>query len=276
MDNIILTVTNRKNDINNIEYNIMTLKPDLMNSNLKYYIVTNFNIIPEITKKYNEKNIIFLKYDFEYFNNGFYKFINDYNNFNYINLLDSDDNYLSIKINKIKKYNNYDYLHNRAYYYFNNSFSSYDYNNDYNNNSCITINLQNFIKNNGLYIMKNTKSLSDFIFYLFTDKKQIINDYLTIINNNYPDFNTYKDKMIKRYELRLNDLRYLYNYNNLNKYINSELLKYTLINNEKLYYKIKEIIKNKKYINNNNLLNVFKFYKNKIYYIKRDYNLLKN
>ena len=192
MDNLILTISGYENEKANVKLNMDLLKT--LPSEYTYFVYTNYKM-PEAYK-----NI-----EFEYFNEMFYKLRNVIRSFDYLILLDGDDNFASNKISaihKVIKAYHPDYIHNDAYY----DNPRYKYNGINNNNSCITIKTSAI--NFDLFL--NTKSLSDFLLWLPIETHFMpLHEKLTYIHNKKATYPEYKEYMLKRYMLRYSDLSLL-------------------------------------------------------------------
>ncbi len=219
MTNLILTISGDKNEENNVLKNIIDINKWINDMDYQYLVYTNYEM----------SNTIFSK--FTYFNEMFYNLQEKIKEYDFLMLLDGDDEFLPEKIgyiNKLLKTDKYDYIHNYAIY----DNKNYKWNGINNNNSCITIRTSKI--NFDFY--KNTKSLSDYFLWLSvcSDRKKILDleKALTLIHNKSYNYTRYADYMSKRYFLRLNDLQHLYEKFKMTDYaknIKKEYLKYKYI-----------------------------------------------
>jgi len=230
MDYLILTISGNEQEKTNVLKNINMLKdlPD----NFTYFVYTNYKM-PEAYKNL----------EFVYFNEMFYKIKHVIEQYDYLLLLDDDDNFTTDKIKKIQEITektNKSYIHNYAYY----DNAKYNYNGINNNNSCITIKTSAI----DFDLFLNTKSLSDYLLWLPVCENNILSlqDKLTYIHNKEYNFISYRDYMLNRYRLRLNDLLLLIDKfqnkeffkpkNIVLKRLQKECAKYSYILNEKTKY----------------------------------------
>ena len=266
MDFLILTISGNAEEKENVIKNINMINEQIKNKpNFKYFVYTNYTI----TSMGSE----YKKQDFKYFNEMFYKIKHTIKMYDYLLLLDGDDNFTDNHIKIIEHaVNNYDkyYIHNDGIY----DNKNYNYNGVNNNNSCIAINT-NFID---FDLFLNTKSLSDYLLWLPVYNNNIlqIGNKLTYIHNKPMDYSKYKEYMINRYELRLNDIELLINQIRNDKSIFNPTMwkRLTLSRLYKEYAKYSFILnKNKKYIYKLDRFMLLNHNKSTEWFIRREYNL---
>ncbi len=218
MENLILTISGDKNEENNVLKNIQDINNWIGDMDYQYLVYTNYEIPKTIISK------------FTYFNEMFYNLQKTIKEYDFLMILDGDDQFFPEKIgyiNKLLQTGKYDYIHNYAQY----DNQNYKWN-GINNNSCITIRTSKI--NFDFY--ENTKSLSDYLLWLSVlgGNGKILNleKVLTLIHNKSYTYSQYADYMSKRYFLRLNDLQHLYEKFKMTDYaknIKKEYLKYKYI-----------------------------------------------
>ncbi len=196
MGNLILTISGDKNEENNVLKNIQDINNWIGDMDYQYLVYTNYEMPKTIISK------------FTYFNEMFYNLQKTIKEYDFLMILDGDDQFFPEKIgyiNKLLQTGKYDYIHNYAQY----DNQNYKWN-GINNNSCITIRTSKI--NFDFY--ENTKSLSDYLLWLSVlgGNGKILNleKVLTLIHNKSYTYSQYADYMSKRYFLRLNDLQHLY------------------------------------------------------------------
>ena len=266
MDFLILTISGNAEEKENVIKNINMINEQIKNKpNFQYFVYTNYTITG-LGSEYK-------KQDFTYFNEMFYKIKHMIKMYDYLLLLDGDDNFTDNHIKIIEHAiinNNKYYIHNDGIY----DNKNYNYNGVNNNNSCIAINT-NFID---FDLFLNTKSLSDYLLWLPIYNNNIlqIGNKLTYIHNKPMDYSEYKEYMLNRYELRLNDIELLINQIRNDKSIFNPTMwkRLTLSRLYKEYAKYSFILnKNKKYIYKLDRFMLLNHNKSTEWFIRREYNL---
>jgi hypothetical protein len=254
MDNLILTISGNTQEKDNILKNIKMID-NLKNDNYRYFVYTNYDFEDG-----------YKKLDFTYFNECFYNIRNVIKSFDWLLLLDGDDNFTGNKINiidNILKNTDKSYIHNYAYY----DNIKYDYNGINNNNSCITVKANKI--NFDLFL--HTKSLSDYLLWLpFYDNEILeLKEKLTYIHNKEMNYREYHNYMFNRYKLRLMDLSLLIKELE-NEPATNQHSKFMLNRLKKEYAKYSYILnENKKYLPD--LFTLLNHKKGADYFISREY-----